>query len=156
MDKRISSRGIIIEDDCVYLMFRRRIKEDGSKKEYYVIPGGGINEGETLEENIRREMREEFSVEINILGYLGNDESEDSIANFFACEIASGTPRLGGEELEKCNKLANNTAACKVSKREFIPIRILSYFDFPLPCTLKDCNTSAHSLLSVKIAPPSP
>lgn len=104
MDKRISSRGIIIEDDCVYLMFRRRIKEDGSKKEYYVIPGGGINEGETLEENIRREMREEFSVEINILGYLGNDESEDSIANFFACEIASGTPRLGGEELEKCNE----------------------------------------------------
>jgi len=53
MEKRISSRGIIIEDDYVYLMFRRRIKDDGSFKEYYVIPGGGINEGETLEENVK-------------------------------------------------------------------------------------------------------
>lgn len=41
MDKRISSRGIIIEDDAVYLMFRRRINEDGKVSEYYVIPGGG-------------------------------------------------------------------------------------------------------------------
>lgn len=27
MSKRISSRGIIIEDNYVYVMFRRRIKE---------------------------------------------------------------------------------------------------------------------------------
>ena len=42
-EKRISSRGIIIEENYVYLMFRRRIKENGEQKEYYVIPGRGIN-----------------------------------------------------------------------------------------------------------------
>ena len=102
MEKRISSRGIIIEDGKVYAMFRRRVKDDGTIKEYYVIPGGGIKENETLEENVIREMKEEFSVDVKIEGYLGKDEGEDSIANFFSCSIISGTPKLGGEEKERC------------------------------------------------------
>ena len=32
MNKRLSSRGIIIQNDYVYLMFRRRIKENGEIK----------------------------------------------------------------------------------------------------------------------------
>ena len=102
MGKRISSRGIIIEDGKVYAMFRRRIKDDGTVKEYYVIPGGGIKENETLEENVMREMKEEFSVDVKIEGYLGKDEGEDSIANFFSCSIINGVPKLGGEEKERC------------------------------------------------------
>lgn len=104
MNKRVSSRGIIIEDDYVYLMFRRRIKENKEVKEYYVIPGGGINENETLEENVKRELKEEFSVDVEILGFLGTDESEDAIANFFSCKIINGTPTLGGEELDRCTE----------------------------------------------------
>ncbi len=57
MSKRVSSRRIIIKNDYVYLMFRRRIKENGEKKEYYVIPGGGVNENETLEDNVIRELK---------------------------------------------------------------------------------------------------
>lgn len=104
MNKRVSSRGIIIENDYVYLMFRRRIKENGEIKEYYVIPGGGINENETLEENVKREVKEEFSVDVKINGYIGKDESEETIANFFSCSIISGTPKLGGEELDRCTE----------------------------------------------------
>lgn len=104
MNKRVSSRGIIIENDYVYLMFRRRIKENGEMKEYYVIPGGGINENETLEENVRREVKEEFSVDVKINGYIGKDESEETIAIFFSCSIISGTPKLGGEELDRCTE----------------------------------------------------
>lgn len=103
-EKRISSRGIIIEGNYVYLMFRRRIKENGEQKEYYVIPGGGINEKETLEDNVIRELKEEFSVDVKIKGYLGKDEGEDSIANFFSCEIINGNPKLGGEELDRCSE----------------------------------------------------
>ena len=101
MNKRVSSRGIIIENDYVYLMFRRRIKENGEMKEYYVIPGGGINENETLEENVKREVKEEFSVDVKINGYIGKDESEETIANFFSCSIISGTPKLAGQELDR-------------------------------------------------------
>lgn len=71
MKKRVSSRGIIIEADYVYAMFRRRIKDDGSIKEYYVIPGGGINENETLEQNVTRELKEEITKDFTIDKYCG-------------------------------------------------------------------------------------
>ncbi len=53
MSKRISVRGIIIDSDEVYTIFRRRVNGDRTFKEYYVIPGGGIEKGETLEETLR-------------------------------------------------------------------------------------------------------
>jgi len=125
MDKRVSSRGIIIEDGAVYAMFRRRIKDDGTIKEYYVIPGGGIEENETLEENVIREMKEEFSVDVKIEGYLGKDEGEDTIAHFFACSIVNGTPCLGGEELERCTE-SNYYEIRKVSINDLDKVDILS------------------------------
>lgn len=125
MDKRVSSRGIIIEDGSVYAMFRRRIKDDGTVKEYYVIPGGGIEENETLEENVIREMKEEFSVDVKIDGYLGKDEGEDTIAHFFACSIVNGIPCLGGEELERCTE-SNYYEIRKVSINDLDKVDILS------------------------------
>ena len=101
MDKRVSSRAIIIEDNKLLTMFRRKIKNDGSVKEYYVIPGGGLEEGETLEENVIRELKEEFNVDIEIIKFLGTEEYEDTIANYFLCKIFNGIPKLGGEELER-------------------------------------------------------
>ena len=125
MDKRVSSRGIIIEDGSVYAVFRRRIKDDGTVKEYYVIPGGGIEENETLEENVIREMKEEFSVDVKIDGYLGKDEGEDTIAHFFACSIVNGIPCLGGEELERCSE-SNYYEIRKVSINDLDKVDILS------------------------------
>ena len=101
MEKRISSRAIIFYEDSLLTMFRRKIKDDGSIKEYYVIPGGGLENNESLEENVKRELNEEFNVEINILGYLGKIENENSIEHYFHCEIVNGTPHLGGEELDR-------------------------------------------------------
>lgn len=125
MKKRVSSRGIIIERDYVYVMFRRKIKDDGAVKEYYVIPGGGIEENETLEENVTREMKEEFSIDVRIDGYLGKDEGEDSIAHFFACSITNGIPCLGGEELERCTE-SNYYEIRKVPIKDLDKIDILS------------------------------
>lgn len=102
MEKRVSARGIIIDGDNVYLIFRRRIREDEGVKEYYVIPGGGVEQEENLEEAVKRELKEEFSVDVDIIGYLGVDEGNDSIAHFFSCKILRGIPKLGGEELKRC------------------------------------------------------
>ncbi len=124
MKKRVSSRGIIIEDEKVYLMFRRKRNNDGTFKEYYVIPGGGIEENETLEENLIREMKEEFSVDVKIEGYLGKDEGEESIANFYSCSIISGIPTLGGEELEKCTE-NNYYEIRKISLKDLDNINLL-------------------------------
>ena len=79
MEKRVSARAIIIENNQVLTMFRRKKKDDGSYKEYYVIPGGGVEPNETLEETCIRELKEEYNVDIKILGYLGKDEKEKTI-----------------------------------------------------------------------------
>ena len=104
MEKRVSSRAIIIENGKLLTMFRRKIKKDGSVKEYYVIPGGGLEENETLEENVIRELKEEFNIDIAIVKFLGTEEYDDTIANYFLCKIVNGTPKLGGEELERMTK----------------------------------------------------
>jgi len=104
MEKRISARAIIIENGEVLTMFRRKKKENGTYKEYYVIPGGGIEENETLEETCIREIKEEYNVDINILGYLGYDEKEDTIGHFFHAKIIKGIPTLGGEEQQRNNQ----------------------------------------------------
>lgn len=102
MEKRISSRGVIIDGDAVYLMYRRKLQENGKMREYYVIPGGGLEGNETLEENVIRELKEEFTIDVKPLNYLGFEEDDSSIIHFFKCQNLGGTPKLGGEELERC------------------------------------------------------
>ena len=91
MNKRISSRAIIIENNKLLTFFRRKNK-DGKIKEYYSLPGGGQEKGETLEE---------FNVDIKIIDYLGKKESDNYIEHFFYCTIINGIPKLSGEELER-------------------------------------------------------
>jgi len=103
MRKSDSARAVIIEGDEVYLIFRIYKNQDGSYREFYVCPGGGVEDDETLEETVTRELKEELSVDIKIIKYLGKEESEKGVSNYFKCEIINGTPTLGGEELEKNN-----------------------------------------------------
>ena len=100
MNKRISSRAIIIENNKLLTFFRRKNK-DGKIKEYYSLPGGGQEKGETLEENVIRELKEEFNVDIKIIDYLGKKESDNYIEHFFYCTIINGITKLSGEELER-------------------------------------------------------
>lgn len=97
---RVSSRAIIIESGKILTMFRRVLR-NGVMKEYNAIPGGGQENGETLEQNVTREPKEEMNIDIEILGYLGKTEDNERQEHYFACAIKNGTPHLGGEELEK-------------------------------------------------------
>jgi len=123
MEKRISARGIIIDNDSVILMFRRKINEDGNVKEYYVLPGGGVEENETLDEAVMREMGEEFGVKVNIISFLGVDEKEFSIANFYHLSIKEGVPHLGGPELAKnCRENYYEIKYVKISELDSIDV----------------------------------
>lgn len=100
--KRTNGRAIIIENDEVILMFRRKIK-NGITKEYYAIPGGGQEENETLEETTKREIKEEFNLDIEVKELLGIVEDKNNIGYVYNTNILGGTLRLGGEELEYNN-----------------------------------------------------
>lgn len=103
MNKRINSRAVVIENDEVFLLFRHKIV-DGIIKEYYAIPGGGVELNETLEEAAIRELKEELCIDIEILNYLGSLEEEKCIHHVFNAKILNGELKLGGEELENNNE----------------------------------------------------
>lgn len=61
-----SVRGIVNYKDQIVLIHRIKTKDDGTIRDYYVIPGGKIEENESHEEALRREIKEELGIEIKI------------------------------------------------------------------------------------------
>ena len=99
--KRDTARAIILTENnnSVYLLYRKR-KVDNKFLTYYAIPGGKIEKNETIEEAVKRELQEEFSVTIELLGYLGENKTPYGIDYHFHAKIINGIPKLGGEEKE--------------------------------------------------------
>lgn len=95
--KRIASRGIIFIDSKVVLLKRIR-KEGNNYLHYYAIPGGGVEDGESIEDACIREIKEEVSLDITINEYLGMEEYDKGICHYFKVNYLGGTPILGGEE----------------------------------------------------------
>jgi len=89
--------GIVICKERILLM--KRI-HDG--REYYTFPGGGVEESETVEDVVIREILEETNVRISVKRLLyHHDLRGDSDHFFFECEYLAGLLQLGGEELEE-------------------------------------------------------
>ena len=96
---KITARGIIFDKDDVILMYRKKRKK-GLIKEYYAIPGGHLEGNETLEECLIREIKEEFSIDVKVIKYLGRVIRKKKIEEIFYCEWINGNLSLGGEEKE--------------------------------------------------------
>jgi ADP-ribose pyrophosphatase YjhB (NUDIX family) len=99
--------GIIIKDRKILLM--RRLKNG---QEYYVFPGGGVEENESLEETLKREMKEELSIDIEnsklifklenqLKNQYGGHMTGYPNEHYFLIENFSGKPELGGPEKER-------------------------------------------------------
>lgn len=121
--KRVNGRAIIIDNDEIILMFRRKIK-DGIVKEYYAIPGGGKEENETIEECVKREVNEEFNLDVEVKEFLGKVEDDKNIGFIYNAKIIGGTLKLGGEELEH-NKEENYYEVRRVKLSEIDNIDLL-------------------------------
>jgi len=91
---------VIIEKDGK-ILFLHRIKGD---REYYVIPGGTIEEGEEPEEAAIREIKEEtnFDVDIEFLWEI-NDRAPigDCLTYFFLAKEFTGEMKLGSPEIDR-------------------------------------------------------
>ncbi len=104
MEKRVSVRAVIFDGDNIITMFRSKKKDDGTRKEYYVIPGGGVEEGESLEEALIREIKEELGIDIEIVKYLREVEEEKAIQHFYFCRTHAHDLKITGVENERNNE----------------------------------------------------
>ena len=95
-----TARAIIIKDNKLLVFFRRKIK-NGKVTTYYAIPGGHLEDGETLEETCIREIKEELNLDIEIIDYLGNIIVDNQEEYYYYVRIVGGELCFGGEELER-------------------------------------------------------
>ena len=95
-----TARAIIIKDNKLLVFFRRKIK-NGKEITYYAIPGGHLEDNETLEETCIREIKEELNLDIEIIDYLGNIIVDNQEEYYYYVNIIGGELCFGGEELER-------------------------------------------------------
>lgn len=90
--ERTRVAGIIFIDGGIALMHRVGVIKRKDIQEYYTFPGGGLEEGETLEEGTIREIKEEFGIDVKVVKKLYELESKrfNQKEYFFLCEYVSG------------------------------------------------------------------
>jgi len=100
MKKRV--RAIIIENES--LLSFKRVK---AGEVYWVFPGGGVEEGEILEDALTRECEEELGVKVKIEELMFEnsffrENSEEQKEYFYKCVIIDGKIGTGaGPEFQK-------------------------------------------------------
>jgi 8-oxo-dGTP diphosphatase len=125
MERTKFASAVVIKDDQILLMHRLN-----NGKEYYTLPGGGREEGETAEENALRELKEETSIDasINRLLYKVNwDTGKENY--YFLCDYISGKPYLP-ESSEEFEEMKNGV---QVYEPMWLPISdLLNTLVYPL------------------------
>ena len=101
---RVAAKAVIIRDGK--LLVTRNVDDQG---DWYVLPGGGQEPGETLPEALQRECQEEIGVDVDVRellyvrDYIGrhhefatHDGEAHALELMFACAIRPGqVPRNG-------------------------------------------------------------
>jgi len=92
------SGGIVLRGEELLVMFRR---ENG--REYYTFPGGQIEEGETPEAAVLREIREETTIEVSDPQLVYELHRTGALPRefFYRCSYRSGTPMLREDSIER-------------------------------------------------------
>lgn len=92
MKEKIRVAGIVKINDGYAFMHRRNVIKRKDFQEYYAFPGGGLEEGENLEEGVIREIKEEFGINVKVIKKLYEMKSEkfNQKEYFFLCEYIDG------------------------------------------------------------------
>ncbi len=95
--KKDRASAVIIKNDKILLM--HRIKDN---REYYVLPGGGVEDGESAEQALTREIKEEAGLSVEIDKKLCEYDNKESnrtehifVVNNFVGDISLGEPEIG-------------------------------------------------------------
>lgn len=124
--------GAAIFNDEGRLFITKRGKKAKNESGTWEIPGGSVEFGETFEEAIKREIKEELGIEIEILELLGicdhiiPQEKQHWVSPTYICRITKGKPKI--LEPEKCEEIGWFT----LSEAEKLPLSIVTKYDVGL------------------------
>ncbi len=91
--------ALIIKDGKILLMHQMLPNED-----FYTLPGGSWEKGETLEETCKREVLEEFGIDVNMGKLIFLLDTTTRIAFYFACDTDDIDIKLGGPEKNRMHE----------------------------------------------------
>lgn len=123
---------VIIKDDKLLVMYRK------TTREYYCLPGGHLDPGETSEQAAIRELKEETTLDVELGELFLELENQGRKETYFIAKSFSGTPVLSGEEAER--NRPNN-----VYKIEWINIDQIPHLEI-YPIKLKEKLTALLSI----------
>jgi mutator protein MutT len=98
---KIRSAAIVLKDNHILLMHRKNnvwVNDQGvtETREYWVFPGGTVEQGETPEEAVVREVFEETTLQVSIDKLLYSILFTDTQYQhyFYLCDYLSGIPAI--------------------------------------------------------------
>lgn len=92
---RIGVFALIFDEGCILLGHRRDV-------DWWNLPGGGMEVGETVDEALRREVREETGLEVEVEQLVGvySKPQKQEVVLTFRCHVVSGTLQATDETSE--------------------------------------------------------
>jgi 8-oxo-dGTP pyrophosphatase MutT (NUDIX family) len=90
---RNRAAAIIIRDGALLLIHRRKPGRD-----YYILPGGGVELDESFENAVVREVKEETGLDVLGIQRLYSYKYRGSEEVYFLTRVPAGEPALGGSE----------------------------------------------------------
>lgn len=93
--QRIRSSAIIIRNNKVLLIHRKK-----PGQEYWVFPGGGVEDGETPEQALVREVKEETNLDVKSFkpAFECVFNGDGVMHPFYFCDVNGGKVEIIGEE----------------------------------------------------------
>jgi 8-oxo-dGTP diphosphatase len=101
--------GAVIVDGAGRLFLAKRGPQAKNERGLWEFPGGSVEFGETLADALKREMREEYGIEIavgellDVVDHILPDEGQHWVSPSFICSVLSGEPVI--MEPEKCSQI---------------------------------------------------
>jgi 8-oxo-dGTP diphosphatase len=101
--------GAIIVNDAGQVFLARRGPQAKNERGLWEFPGGSVEFGEKMADALRREMSEEYGIEIvvgellDVVDHILPDEGQHWVSPTFICHIQSGIPVI--QEPGKCSQI---------------------------------------------------
>lgn len=101
--------GAIIVDEAGRVFLARRGPKAKNERGLWEFPGGSVEFGERLADALRREIREEYGIDIevgallDVADHILPDEGQHWVSPTYLCRIVSGTPSI--REPGKCTEI---------------------------------------------------